>query len=48
MAAATSFEGGAGRGTLWLKSETLSVHKRLKSVIVASNFLEVDILRSKL
>ena len=35
VAASVSSEGGAGRGTLWLKSETKPVHKRLSSVIDA-------------
>ncbi len=39
ISAAISFEGGAGRGTLWLKSETVSVHNRLSSVTCTVAFL---------
>ncbi len=35
ISAAISFEGGAGRGTLWLKSETAAVHSRLSTVTAA-------------
>ena len=41
MSAAISFEGGAGRGTLWLKSETATVHNRLSMVLATRAVLSI-------